>query len=39
MSFKTTSKNEYRILMDTKKKLGDIFNFINAVEKKVNNEN
>ncbi|XP_008555529.1 interaptin [Microplitis demolitor] len=38
MSFKTTSKNEYRILMDTKKKLGDIFNFINAVEKKNHEE-
>ncbi|XP_057325034.1 interaptin-like isoform X2 [Microplitis mediator] len=38
MSFKTTSKNEYRILMDTKKELGDIFNFINAIEKKNHEE-
>ncbi|CAD6216459.1 GSCOCG00004621001-RA-CDS [Cotesia congregata] len=36
MNFKSTSKEEYRVIMDTKKELGNILNFINEMEKKKN---
>ncbi|KAH0564700.1 putative leucine-rich repeat-containing protein DDB_G0290503 isoform X2 [Cotesia glomerata] len=36
LSFKSTSKEEYRVIMDTKKELGNILNFINEMEKKKN---
>ncbi|XP_074113244.1 uncharacterized protein LOC141536544 isoform X2 [Cotesia typhae] len=36
LNFKSTSKEEYRVIMDTKKELGNILNFINEMEKNKN---